>query len=353
MQICAAVDRVYEAMSLLSCVADGFRPLESQHSIALRTGLPLDGDLRRLDMMETLLEKARNAFAGEMEEVRGYFRTLSDEKTCLAQVLLPSLEWGKYESVETLEENLGELDLETRQRELWTQLDGEEEETPNLAGTLRLLMEAQLNQQEKWDIQRMLLDFDQNAPKALALLKRSEAIFESQRTLWEPQISIWHAYWSERKEDAGLAGLIRDGLGLDLGQGCDELKVLPSVVRLNGVCIRFQPEEGRSLLRLGLLFGDQVRLERQPWNASQISQTLKLLADKSKLEILSLLKKRRFYSGELANALKLSNATVSYHMNALLTAGLIDVDKDEKRLYYSLNQRSVREVLAGLEELLL
>lgn len=40
-------------------------------------------------------------------------------------------------------------------------------------------------------------------------------------------------------------------------------------------------------------------------------------------------------------------------MNALLTAGLIDVDKDEKRLYYSLNQRSVREVLAGLEELLL
>lgn len=33
MQICAAVDRVYEAMSLLSCVADGFRPLESQRSM--------------------------------------------------------------------------------------------------------------------------------------------------------------------------------------------------------------------------------------------------------------------------------------------------------------------------------
>lgn len=53
-------------------------------------------------------------------------------------------------------------------------------------------------------------------------------------------------------------------------------------------------------------------------------------------------------SGELAKQFELTPATISYHMSALLGAGLVKIEKENTRIYYSAD----KEAIAGLLEFL-
>lgn len=80
---------------------------------------------------------------------------------------------------------------------------------------------------------------------------------------------------------------------------------------------------------------------------------IKALSDHSKLAILGLLKQRPFYNQELAEKLNLTTATVSYHMNTLLAADFVKIEKRDSRIYYSLEKGHLKEFLQELEEILL
>ncbi|MDY4950804.1 MAG: helix-turn-helix domain-containing protein [Clostridium cadaveris] len=49
--------------------------------------------------------------------------------------------------------------------------------------------------------------------------------------------------------------------------------------------------------------------------------------------------------------LNLTNATVSYHMSALANLQLILVDKDNNKVFYTLNKNKLKEYLTTLENL--
>ena len=73
---------------------------------------------------------------------------------------------------------------------------------------------------------------------------------------------------------------------------------------------------------------------------------LSCLGDTKRLEILRLTAQRPWYSTELARHFDVQPATLSYHMNKLVNADLINmVSGESRRLYYTLNIESVREYL--------
>jgi len=73
---------------------------------------------------------------------------------------------------------------------------------------------------------------------------------------------------------------------------------------------------------------------------------LSCLGDAKRLEILRLTAQRPWYSTELARHFDVQPATLSYHMNKLVNADLINmVSGESRRLYYTLNTESVREYL--------
>lgn len=76
---------------------------------------------------------------------------------------------------------------------------------------------------------------------------------------------------------------------------------------------------------------------------------LKVLGDKSKFDILYALKERGKYNLEIAKELGLTPATVSHHMGILLSHYFVMVEKREGRVYYRLNQESIRELTGLLE----
>jgi DNA-binding transcriptional ArsR family regulator len=76
-----------------------------------------------------------------------------------------------------------------------------------------------------------------------------------------------------------------------------------------------------------------------------IESNLELLRDvfdSTRFQIIKLLIKRDYYVQEIANALDLSKANVSYHMNFLLKSKIVTIVKDGQRNYYHLNKEAIK-----------
>jgi DNA-binding transcriptional ArsR family regulator len=79
----------------------------------------------------------------------------------------------------------------------------------------------------------------------------------------------------------------------------------------------------------------------------------RLLADPARWTLIQLLVAAPRYGQELAELLGLSIATVSHHLNGLKRLDLVDIRREEHRLYYHLRTDRLRALLAGAEQGLL
>jgi len=77
---------------------------------------------------------------------------------------------------------------------------------------------------------------------------------------------------------------------------------------------------------------------------------LKCLSDKSKFNIIKMLKKKSMFGQEIAAALSLTTATVSYHMNALIIAKLVYMEKVDNKIFYSVDKDTIKEFLRVLNK---
>lgn len=98
------------------------------------------------------------------------------------------------------------------------------------------------------------------------------------------------------------------------------------------------------------LFTDDVYKMQQKSKRSQknILPMLKAISDNSKFDILLSLIKSPKYNLELAEELNLSAATISHHMNVLLTCRLVSVEKKDGRVYYTLSKNTIENLLLDL-----
>lgn len=82
-----------------------------------------------------------------------------------------------------------------------------------------------------------------------------------------------------------------------------------------------------------------------------VDQYLKALADPKRAAIMRLLKQRQWYGKELADHFSLTTATMSYHIEKLLSSRLIQFHTAEKnRILYSINREGIEEMLQLLRD---
>ncbi|MGQ9657818.1 MAG: ArsR/SmtB family transcription factor [Fimbriimonadales bacterium] len=87
--------------------------------------------------------------------------------------------------------------------------------------------------------------------------------------------------------------------------------------------------------------------ERQVLTEREATQVLRALADPTRLNILrTLLRHGELSCGDLAERFPIAQSTVSYHLNALMQAGLVVMRKQGQHHYF----RAVRETLFALTE---
>ncbi|MBH1941603.1 winged helix-turn-helix transcriptional regulator [Mobilitalea sibirica] len=128
---------------------------------------------------------------------------------------------------------------------------------------------------------------------------------------------------------------------------CEVLKVMPTLVSATAVIII------ANTCYIGFLV-DKVMAEGFHNNENEYLLTcLKAMSDNSKMEILTSLKKSPKYATELAAQLGLTTATVSHHMNNLLIAQMVYVEKENGKYYYHINEATVKNLLDRLYDKLL
>lgn len=88
----------------------------------------------------------------------------------------------------------------------------------------------------------------------------------------------------------------------------------------------------------------------QEQEKASLLSSLKMLSDKSRFEILALLKKGARYNLEIAEELQLGAPTASHHMNLLMTNGFVTIEKQDAKVYYHFIPEKIRELIQLLEK---
>lgn len=108
--------------------------------------------------------------------------------------------------------------------------------------------------------------------------------------------------------------------------------------------------DGEGNAYLGLYLRDVYKmLDKVKSTRNSLPSLLKALSDQSKFDILMLLKQSPRYNLELAEQLNLTAATVSHHMNVLLSHELVTVEKHDGRVYYSLQKETIENLIKELQ----
>ena len=119
-----------------------------------------------------------------------------------------------------------------------------------------------------------------------------------------------------------------------------------STISYNGLSITASTNPLVPILGIeGILVYELKNLkEDEDFKFGNIKEQLKALGDSTRFNIIKLLKDRPYYLKELADALGLTSPTVSHHMDELLQAGLVKITNKGRRIYYTLDLESMRNI---------
>lgn len=130
-------------------------------------------------------------------------------------------------------------------------------------------------------------------------------------------------------------------------------EIFPTIMCFNQFSMRFK--NNKLVYHMGIYFLNLVDLkEKNKFNDAQIITDLKALADPSRLKIIDLISKDKMYLQELAEALSLTPATISHHINVLLKSELISITIDAertKKTYYETNCTKIESLGDSIKKL--
>lgn len=226
------------------------------------------------------------------------------------------------------------------------------EELNNLADLIAFLEKSSLDSEVKWEVVKIFNNQEAFYNEVHSLLAETIELLES-RHMTSIQIleRTFCDYWMEYQEKKDIIETIKDKLKISWEFHPAGTVVLPYLLQPFSVALSMDAEElsKPNVLRIGIMMNENFTIiTDKQIKKEDVVNIGKLLGDRSKVDILELVGQRPCYGKELANELKLSTATISYHVNSLLAEGLLKAEVNSNKVYYSLN----REVLAASIEIL-
>lgn len=280
-----------------------------------------------------LIERYYNAFASHMASTgkSAIFEDICEE---LALLLIITLvlhpEWlNDFDAISDKEIHAVVDDV------VASFLEGEE-------ATINALEVSGLSDQAKWQISALLQQPRQKLMLVIEAVNANLAAFEYAYAKLEAEIVPLLTRFEDQLIKGGLPSFINQTLALN-----PHFEIIPSLA--SPLMIMAFEDYCCSGLLLNRVFTGQDEVLTD----TEATMVAKSLSDASKLEILRALKKDKLYNLEIAHILGLTPATTSHHMNMLLSAGLVEVSKKGRKVYYSLHTDGIKRYRNWLDDNLL
>lgn len=302
------------------------------------------------DDLAVLSAIARQAVDGlSQERIEFYFKKLNNRWECIASLL------GCFDSIHALDD----LTKEEARFDTLTLPDRLEHVTEasavtaeeKLADYSQVLQSLELEDSVRWNVISALLHPEEHKEAMFTLLRHVQGVLVRHE---EELNQIF-----QRCRDALIAE--------DQKKPLEELMAEMSTYQLDSSII---PNEMAMLLFDGFSMRGQVTDSGQAWfmvgaflpyhaplplskhklDSKQIIAFGKLFSDASKLEILKLLSRKPCINREIAQALKLSAATISYHMAVLTEMELVNTSISANKVIYELNRENLSNVMEQMTD---
>lgn len=367
-EISREIDYITEGLALLQHLGEGEKYAGLRESLSKKYANPFRKGLRKFEVLERVELAAEKIFLKDMEEIAYYFHTGEEgEVSCPGKIALLWNEPGdvKLKDVSDLSAYLSGLSEQGYCERFGNCLQNyddilqDSEETKKMEepfSVISYLMKMELTEEQKWKLQKIFFEREDHQKRVLALLEKAIAVIKNFEEEMKALAEQFYVYWTAVLEEKSMLEFIREKLEISwrdenpLGDIVRPYFFRPNVVTMYAHAGERGTYQSPTLFRVGILFDEDFDMHTSLSNEESgfedyVLQVLKLLSDKSKFEILSYIRDKRAYGSELAKHLKLTTATVSHHMNALLAAGLVELEKVDNRVYYRANKKALAEVL--------
>ncbi|WP_147803859.1 ArsR/SmtB family transcription factor [Alkalicoccus halolimnae] len=299
------------------------------------------------DEVEKKLKEIRRGLSAEDHEKLDVF---FNEDSSIAPALLPAVMKGHPSlTAEGLMNRLRSMEEKEVRRHLFGRgfADNKYDGLDPKAGK-RFVDKLAVPKQEKW--------------KLYYYMDRPEAVNEELAALIE---HVYHSFYKPFQQEAADAAqafaeelraapndpehpvrrLVRDYMDTETIEG---IHVYPSYSLNIGFMLQDLSEENAVHLAIGL---KRFSLMESKMNEEELFGLLKVLTDERRFRLLKLLRKRPHYGYEIAEALGVSNSTVSHHLAILLSHKFVKSERAEHRVYYKVNTEEIKRVMGQMERM--
>jgi DNA-binding transcriptional ArsR family regulator len=291
-----------------------------------------------------------------------YFKELGKSKMSLANYILLILPEFQYSTLDEYIAVAKDMDNKKVLEEFDYILSqyyaigksGDEVEVTSFEDIIRNMDKLDMSAEEKWKITQAYIDRSRHIDEIAKIYMKTIELLKECKEEIEYIEQEFYSYWTNYIATNDLLKQIKEYIKMSWENSELGTVLVPTVFQPKILTLSIHDkEEGKlDIIHLGIINDSTLTLEPTQVDNESLYNTLKILSDKSKLDILMFIKDKPAYGFELANALNLSTSTISYHMSGLISERLVNIEKDANKVYYSIDKTRINSVLEDVRNLL-
>ena len=372
---------LYEALTLLKILSQPYP--YTQNSMAKRAAeygiVPGPSEEKFVEILEHIEEESRKEFSDDIDDIKNYFVKQGDNIYSYAAILL--LHNSVSTDLQDLPDNISIKEyqkcLENVSEEQYNKsfyhlvrsigsdaTENDSKANVDISDIFDAIMEAELEDSNKLKLQQLYFHRRNHIETIFHMLTRAAKVIKRHEKELEAFGSITISYLQNEVKDSDYMDFIMKKMAMgdsglhSPGKDYNINITYLSCTKVSLSIIGNSLETARFISQIGAIFSenlpfDKVFISKETITQDKALALLKLLSDKSKLEILGLTRSEAFYGAQLASKLGLTTATISHHTSALFEQGLLHIEKVDSKIYYKENQDKIRSLIKYLEDTLL
>lgn len=196
----------------------------------------------------------------------------------------------------------------------------------------------------KYNLLEFCFNLEKYSNYFFSLVEKVKNVYKKYETLYIPIIEKFYEDISNIAKNDGFIEYIQRYLKFTVTDKSSTVEIYPSF-SLSPSAISIEMTENLMRFYLGADFLNLSSIvDKNKEKSNKLSEYYKILSDPTKLQILNLLKTKEFYSAEIAKELNLTTATISHHMNTLLTNKFIGIRKEGNKVFYERDEEMINQI---------